>query len=53
MLKAYSKALPFAVNIGYANKDTIKYLIGKAAMHEKAIEKLSNSSTEKSEGENN
>ena len=38
---AYSKALPFAIEIGYSTKDTIKFLIGKARMHEKALEKLS------------
>ncbi len=37
---AYSKALPFAVEIGYSTKDTIKFLIGKAGMREKAIAKL-------------
>ncbi len=40
-LKAtYSKALAFAVEIGYSNEDTIKFLIGKAGMHEKALEKV-------------
>lgn len=53
LLEAYGKALPFAVNIGYANSDTIKYLISKAAMHEKAIAKLSNSPKENTEGGNN
>lgn len=38
--KAFGKALPFAVNIGYVCRDTIGFLIGKAGMHEKAIEKL-------------
>ena len=37
-----SKALGFAVNIGYAAKETISFLIGKAAMQEKAIEKIYN-----------
>ena len=36
----YSKALSFAIEIGYSAKDTIKFLIGKARMHEKAFEKL-------------
>jgi len=54
LLEAYGKALPFAVNIGYASPETIKHMISKAAMHEKALaNKLSNSSTEKSEGANN
>ncbi len=52
---AYAKALPFAVEIGYSTKDTIKFLIGKAGMHEKAIAKLiSNTNApeeNKSEGE--
>ena len=38
--EAYSKALPFAVEITYVSKDTIKFLIGKAGMHEKALEKF-------------
>ena len=37
---AFAKALPFAVAIGYASKDTIKFLIQKASMHEKALEKF-------------
>ena len=37
---AFSKALPFAVSIGYVNKDTIKFLIRKAAMQEKALNNL-------------
>ena len=36
---AYGKALAFAVEIGYASEDTIKFLIGKAGMHERALEK--------------
>ena len=36
---AYGKALPFAVEIGYPSKDTIKFLIGKAGMHGKALKK--------------
>ena len=36
---AYGKALPFAVEIGYSSEDTIKFLIGKAGMHGKALEK--------------
>ena len=47
----YSKALAFAVEIGYSTKDTIKFLIGKAGMHEKALEKLSTPYENKSEGE--
>lgn len=37
---AYAKALPFAIEIGYSTKDTIKFLIGKAGMYEKALTKL-------------
>jgi len=50
---AYSKALPFAVSIGYANKDTIKFLLLKASTHEKALSKITNTSSDKTEGENN
>ena len=39
---AYGKALPFAVEIGYPSKDTIKFLIGKAGRHGRALEKLGN-----------
>jgi len=54
LIEAYGKALPFAVNIGYTNSETIKYLIGKAAIQEKALtNKLSHSSTESTEGEKN
>ena len=35
-----SKALSFGINVGFANEDTIKYMIGKAGMEEKAIEKI-------------
>jgi len=37
---AFGKALSFAVEIGYFCEDTIKFLIGKAGMHAKALEKL-------------
>lgn len=52
----YSKALSFAIEIGYSTKDTIRFLIGKAGRHEKALEKLlSNTSNtpeeNKSDGE--
>ena len=39
---AYAKALTFAVEIGYAVPETIKFLIGKAGMHEKVIKKIIN-----------
>ncbi len=37
---AFGKALPFAVEIGYSSKETIKFLLGKAGMHGKAFEKF-------------
>ena len=40
MKNAFGKALPFAVSIGYATNDTIKLLIGKAGIHEKALERF-------------
>lgn len=47
------KALAFSVEIGYTCKDTIKFLLAKAASHERALTvKVSNSSENKSEGEN-
>ena len=39
------KALGFAVNIGYTVKETISYFISKAAMEEKALEKIYESKT--------
>lgn len=38
--EAYARALPFAIEIGYMSKDTIKFLIGKAGIHEKALTRL-------------
>jgi len=38
---AFGKALPFAVEIGYANSDTIGFMLGKAESHAKALEGLS------------
>lgn len=35
--KAYGKALPFAIEIGYTSKDTITFMIGKAASYEKRL----------------
>lgn len=40
LLHAYSRALPFAVEIGVTNKETLPFLLSKANMHEKAIEQL-------------
>jgi len=50
---SFGKALAFAVEIGYASKDTITFLIGKAGRQEKAIEGLMNAQSVKSEGEGN
>ena len=50
--KAFGKALPFAVEIGYISKDTIGFLIRKAAVHKKALEKFAAGSEEKSENDN-
>jgi large subunit ribosomal protein L10 len=44
--KCYSKALPFAVQIGYAVENTIKFILMKAGMHEKALLKLSHTPQE-------
>lgn len=49
--EAFGKAFGFAVGIGYASEDTIRFLIGKAAMQEKALEKLLNTQN-KSQEEN-
>ena len=40
MKEAFSRALPFAVEIGYASKDTISFLIQKAERNAKALEKF-------------
>jgi len=37
---AFGRALPFAVEIGYVNSDTITFMIGKASAHEKALSGL-------------
>ncbi len=38
--KAHSRALPFAVEIGYITGETLTFVIGKAASHGKALENL-------------
>ena len=48
----YVKSLAFAVEIEYFSKDTIKFIIGKAARNEKAIENLLSSHKNKSREEN-
>lgn len=40
--EAFSKSLPFAVEIGYTSKDTINFLIGKAGMYEKKLDSIYN-----------
>ena len=45
---AFSKALPFAIEIGYVSNDTIKLLLQKAGRHELAIENLTHTSENKS-----
>ena len=37
---AFTKALPFAIAIGYTTPETITFMIGKAGMHAKTIKKL-------------
>lgn len=48
---AYAKALPFAIEIGYSTEDTIRFLIGRAGRHEKALEKLFTQTPENKSGE--
>ncbi len=47
--EAFSKALPFVVEIGYPTKDTIKFIIGKAGMHGKVLEKVAHKKEESEE----
>lgn len=52
--EAYGKALPFAVNIGYATPETITFLIGKAGRQEKVLSSLLTNTPElNSTGEGN
>ena len=44
---AFGKALPFAVEIGYISDDTIKFMIGKAGVEGKILEKFAASADEK------
>jgi large subunit ribosomal protein L10 len=39
--ESFNKAIAFSVEIGYSSQDTISFLIGKAASHEKALAALS------------
>jgi large subunit ribosomal protein L10 len=43
---AFGRALPFAVEIGYSTPETISFLIGKAGMHGKALEKFAGAEKE-------
>ncbi|MBU2104680.1 MAG: 50S ribosomal protein L10 [Nanoarchaeota archaeon] len=38
--EAYSRTLPFAVEIGYATEETIKFLLAKAVANARTLEKL-------------
>ncbi len=46
---AYGKSLAFAVEIGFTSKDTIGFLIGKAAIQSKALNKFTEEVEEKTE----
>lgn len=47
--QSYGKALPFAVQIGYATPETITFLIGKAGRQSLALEKLQNKQSNEGE----
>ncbi|PIO08791.1 50S ribosomal protein L10 [Candidatus Pacearchaeota archaeon CG10_big_fil_rev_8_21_14_0_10_34_12] len=51
--ESFGKALAFAVKICHASKDTIHFILGKAAMHEKALEKLIKDDKQESTGQKN
>jgi large subunit ribosomal protein L10 len=44
--RAFGKALPFAVEIGYICKDTIGFLLGKAGMQARALETIASPKTQ-------
>jgi len=50
--ESFSKALGFAINISYTSSDTIKLLLQKAGMHERALEKFVNKKDSIHEGSN-
>lgn len=52
MKALYNKGLAFAIAIGYANDKTIKFMIAKAGIQEKALEKFSNTPETKTGEEN-
>ena len=45
--ESFNKSLSFAVEIGYFSNDTIGFIIGKASIHEKTLEKLVKGKSEK------
>lgn len=47
MKNLFGKALAFAVEMNYASKDTMKFLLAKAGIHEKALESLLNKENSK------
>jgi large subunit ribosomal protein L10 len=50
--EAFGRALPFAVELGYTSEDTIKYLLQKASLRARALEKFENAPEVNSEGGN-
>ena len=53
MKNLFGRALAFAVEMEYASKDTIKFLLAKAGIHEKTLESLLGKKTQKEESEDN
>ncbi len=49
--EAFNKALAFAVEIEYVSEDTIKFLIGKASSHERALNNLNKNIESESKGD--
>ncbi len=49
--ESFSKSLAFAVSISYVTSDTLKYLLAKAASHERAIEALIKTDTQQNSAE--
>jgi len=49
---AFGKALPFAIEIGYMCRDTIKFLLGKAQSHARTLEKFEIQQNKPQEGGN-
>jgi len=50
--EAYGRALPFSVQIGYVTTETITFLIRKAGINEKVLERLENQTPEVNSEEN-